>query len=77
MKKEVSFAEVLEAADNLSLDEQETIIDILYRRMIEHRRKELTQEVKEAQKEFQEGRCRPAAPAEIIKEILNIHKQYY
>jgi hypothetical protein len=69
MKKLNSFAEVLEAADKLSPDEQETMIDILYRRMIEHRRKELVKEVQEAQQEFQEGRCKPATSDEILKAI--------
>jgi hypothetical protein len=71
MKKTLSFAEVLEAADKLSPDEQQTIIDILYRRMIYYRRKELVKEVHEAQQEYQEGRCRPATSEEILKELLS------
>ncbi len=70
MKKIMSFAEVLEAADRLSLDEQETIIDILYRRMIEHRRKVLVKEIREAQRDFLAGRCIPSSTDEIMKEIL-------
>jgi hypothetical protein len=71
MKKILTFEEVLEAADRLSLEEQGTIIDILHRRMIDQRRKELIIEVHEARKEFQEGHCRQATSEEILKEILS------
>ena len=71
MKKIRTFEEVLEAADSLSLEEQGTIIDILYRRMIDQSRKELIKEVHEARKEFQEGRCRQVNSEEILKEILS------
>ena len=41
MEKVASFAEVLEAADELSLDDQESLAEILHRRVIERRRGEL------------------------------------
>jgi hypothetical protein len=34
------FGEVLEAVGKLSLEEQETLLDVLHRRIIEHRREE-------------------------------------
>ena len=71
MQAMVSFGEVLEAVDKLSLDEQETLIDILRRRIIEQRRAELLQEIREARQEFQAGDCQPATPAEIVAEILS------
>lgn len=71
MKKVTSFAEVLEAADKLSLDEQEAMLDILHRRVTENRRKELVKEVQEAQREFQEGHCQPVTPEEITRELLS------
>jgi len=67
----VAFGEVLEAADSLSLDEQETLIDILQRRMIQQRRAELAQDIQAARKEFQAGHCQPATPSEIMKDILS------
>jgi hypothetical protein len=71
MKKVTTFEEVLEAADRLSLEEQEAITDILRKRMIDQRRKEVIKEVREAQKEFQAGRCRKATSQEILNEILS------
>ena len=65
------FNEVLESADKLSLDEQETLMDVLHRRITEHRRAELVKEIRDAQQEYQKGRCRPATPSELMKDILS------
>lgn len=71
MQPMISFGEVLEAVDKLTLDEQETLIDILYRRMVERRRAELAKDIAEARKEFREGHSQPATPADIMDEILS------
>ena len=64
-----TFGQVLEWADDLPLEEQESLVAILQRRMREQRRAELIKAVKEARKEFKAGRCRSASPGEIIKKI--------
>jgi hypothetical protein len=66
-----TFNEVLESADNLPLDDQITLLEVLQRRVIEHRREELSKEIQDAQKEFQEGRCKPTTPSDLMKEILS------
>ncbi len=71
MQTVISFGEVLEAADKLSLEEQESLLDILWRRVIERRRAELAEDIREAKQEFQEGHCQPATSSEIIEEILS------
>lgn len=71
MEGTVRFDDVLDAADQLSLDEQETLIDILRRRMIERRRAVLAKEIEEADKEFQDGKCKTVTPSELMKEILS------
>jgi hypothetical protein len=71
MEKTMPFGEVLEAADKLSLEEQEALIEVLHRRLIERRREELARDIQEAQEEFQAGRCRPVTPAELMKEMLS------
>ncbi len=71
MANSISFGEVVEAADKLSLEEQETLVDILHRRMIEQRRDELVKDIQEAQREFNNGQCEPASPDELMKEILS------
>jgi hypothetical protein len=64
------FRDVLEAADHLSQDEQEELISILQRRLVDAARQRLATEVQEARREFAEGRCSPATPDELMSEIL-------
>jgi preprotein translocase subunit SecA len=71
MQNTPAFVDLLDAADRLSLDEQETLVEILQRRMIEHRREELAKEIQEAEREYQAGRCRPVTPEELMGEVLS------
>jgi len=64
------FGEVLEAADHLPLEEQEELIAILRRRLAQAGRQRLAAEVQEARQEFAEGRCVPATPDELMREIM-------
>ena len=70
MEKHTTFAEVLEAADALSIDEQETLVEILRRRVTESRRSELASDIADARQEFQSGGCRPTEPDQLMGEIL-------
>ena len=64
------FAQVLDSAANLAVEEQESLVEVLQHRLAEHRRAELAAAVKAARREFKEGRCRPATPAQIVKRLL-------
>ena len=70
MEKQTTFAEVLDAADGLSIDEQETLVEILHRRITQLRRTELAEEVAAARQEFNRGGSRPVQPDELIREII-------
>ncbi|MCP4361830.1 MAG: hypothetical protein GY796_27780 [Chloroflexi bacterium] len=65
------FGEVLEAANKLPLDEQESLIEILRRRIAEHRRIDLAKDIQDARQEFQAGQVKVATPDEIMAEILS------
>ena len=71
MKNAVILNEVLESADRLSLDEQETLAEVLHGRLIEHKRSELAKEIRNARQEYREGRCQPATPSELMRKILS------
>ena len=71
MGNSVPFGEILEAADGLPIEDQEALIAILKNRLRERRRAELLQDIREAEKEFREGKCQPATPDEIMREILS------
>jgi hypothetical protein len=71
MEQTVPFRDVLEAIDTLSLEEQETLMDIVQRRVAERSRKLLAAGIREARQEFAEGQCQPATADELMKEVLS------
>jgi len=62
-----SSATTLDAADRLSLDEQEALAATWRRRIAEKRREELVVAVKEARADHARGACKPASVASIMK----------
>ena len=77
MKSIAVFNEVLEAADQLTLDEQQSLIEIVNRRLIDRRRSELTKDIQDAQQEFQSGACPPSTPDQILLETVATHEEVY
>jgi hypothetical protein len=71
MMRETTFADILEACDRLPLEDQENLINILQHRIREQRRSDIVKDVKEAQKEFAEGKCQPVTPEQLMEEILS------
>ncbi len=69
MANVLPFAEVLEAADHLSPDEQEELVAILRRRVAQAARQRLAADVEEARREFAQGQCLPATAEELMREI--------
>ena len=65
-----TFAQVLDSADELGVEEQESLVEVLQRRLAERRRDALLEAVRSAQREFEGGHCRPVTPKQIIKRIL-------
>jgi hypothetical protein len=64
-----TYATTLDAADRLSLEEQEQLAATLRRRIAERRRAELIAAVREARAEFAGGKAKPASPAAIARMI--------
>lgn len=71
MQVTIPFGEVVEAVDQLSLDEQETLLAIMHRRLVERGRQRVVAAVQESLKEYQEGKCRAVTPDELMEEILS------
>ena len=65
-----TFAEVLDSADELDVEEQESLVEVLQHRLAERRREALVKEVQSARQEFEKGLCRPATPKQVLKRIL-------
>ncbi|HVR98630.1 MAG TPA: hypothetical protein VMW27_18585 [Thermoanaerobaculia bacterium] len=64
------FDEALEAVEQLSVDEQTELVEILRRRLIERRREEILSDIREAEADFEAGRCAPATPDDIVRDIF-------
>jgi hypothetical protein len=60
---------ILEEIDSLSLEEQEAIMDIGRKRLIERKRAALVKNVKEAEEEFASGKLTCESVNDIMKAI--------
>ena len=65
-----AFAQVVEDASALPLDQQESLIEILRSRRNEQRRRELLADVLESRSDFERGHFRSGTVKELMKEIM-------
>lgn len=70
MGNSLPFGKILEAADDLPIEDQETLVEVLKSHLRDRRRAELAKDIQQAGKEFTEGGCRPVTPDELMREIL-------
>lgn len=68
---QTTFAEVLETIETFSFEEKETLVDILQHRLAEYRRNQLLNDLKQSEKEFEEGLCKPMSVDEFMKEVTS------
>jgi hypothetical protein len=66
-----SFQQTLEVVEQLSVDEQETLIDIVRRRLADQGRKRIARDVVEARDEQQAGQGKKTTVEDLMKEILS------
>ncbi len=71
MENIISFGEILEAASHLPLDDQISLVDILHRRIAAKRRENIIKSVREARKEYRNGKCVASTVDEIMADILS------
>lgn len=69
MKLAAVFGEVLDAADALSLQQQEDLVRILQNRMIDQKREALAQSVLEARAEYARGEVKKGSVADLMKDL--------
>ncbi len=71
MSAVLPFGEVLEAVDALPLEEQQQLMEVVRRRLIEQRRQKLAGEIAEAEAEYDAGGCEPRTADELMREVLS------
>lgn len=71
MAAPMRFGEVLEAVDQLSVEDQEALAEILRHRLAEQGRKRVLTDVEEGRREFAAGNCRRVSVDELMNEVLS------
>ncbi len=66
----VRFADLVEMIDSLPLDQQETLVDVVRKRIAEDERRRVSASIRAARREHERGRCKPTTPDELMREIL-------
>lgn len=61
--------QVIESIENLSIDEQETLIDLIRHRLAERRRSEIAANITQAQIEYQAGKVFRGNVTQIMDEL--------
>ena len=65
----MTFADIVDAADRMSADEQLTLLEILRRRLAEREREQLVRDVADARAEFAGGGTRPMTAKQLMDEV--------
>ena len=65
----MTLDKAIDAASSLPYEQQEMLIEILRRRHIEMRRKEIGESIRQAKEDFKAGRLRARSAKEVIAEL--------
>jgi transcriptional regulator of heat shock response len=68
---QTTFNDILEATDQLPLEDQENLVRILQNRLRDQKRSKIVKDVQEAEQEFTQGKCQSVTPAQLMEEILS------
>lgn len=69
MTPPIRFDELLEAVERLPEEAQAELVDVIRRRLAERGRERIASEVRQARREFAEGKCSTTTPDDLIREI--------
>lgn len=65
-----SYSQVIDSIEALPDDQQESLVELVKRRLAERRRETLIKSIAEARKEFKSGKLRSANPTDIMRKVL-------
>ena len=68
-RRKVTFQDVLDMIESLPEEQQENLIAIIRRRLIEHKREVLADRINEAREEYRLGKVRRGTVDNLMKEI--------
>ena len=64
-----TFQDALDVIETLSDEQQETIVDIIRRRIVERRREILANNIQEARQEYSKGQVKSGTVDDLLKEL--------
>jgi len=71
MSHVMTFGNILDEVEKLPLEDQDMFREILSKRIMEHRRNQLANEIREARAEYNTGECHPASVDDLMNEIVS------
>ena len=69
MSQTVTFGSVLEDTGQLTLEEQEALVEVLRRRIAEQRHQRIVDDVREGEAEYLRGECQVMTVEELMAEL--------
>ena len=69
-RRKVTFQDVLDMIESLPEEQQENLIAIIQRRLIEHKREVLAERINEAREEYRLGKVRRGTVDDLMKKDL-------
>lgn len=69
MQSSSSFQQALEAVEALPVDDQVVLLDILHKRLVEHKREQLRCEVAEAEADYANGNVKRGTVNDFMAEL--------
>jgi hypothetical protein len=69
MPESIVFSDVVDAVDEMTVEEQETLLAIVRRRLLERGRQRVLRDVEEGRAALARGDCKLMTAAEIMKEV--------
>ncbi|MDR9404478.1 MAG: hypothetical protein RI580_13670 [Halothece sp. Uz-M2-17] len=67
--KTSTFQQLIESIENLSIEDQEVLLDILQKRLQQKRRDQIAKEITEVRQEFAEGNFQVGSVDQFLKEL--------
>jgi hypothetical protein len=64
-----TFAEIIDAASSLSVDEQQALLEIIGRRLAEQNRSQIIRDVAAGRAEFAQGNAAPSTVGQVMSEV--------
>jgi len=71
MENSLRFADLVEAAQNLTLEEQESLVELISKNILARKRKMFYRDIDQAKKDFAKGSFKAIKASDLEKEVFS------